>query len=1175
MLRWKNVWSTTAAVAAAMAMAAPAYAQQITSNVRGTVTDADGAPVVGAEVAVTDLRTNFTTNTSTASGGSFALSGLETGGPYSVTISAPGFQSQRLENLQLSLGDTTNFAITLESAEGAEEEIVVIAARDRSTRVAIGPNVVFDQETVEAAPTITRDIRDVLRFDPRLVVSANANGTQQNVSCLGGNNRSNVFTIDGVQQGDQFGLNASAFQNRFGNPYPFNATRQVSVEYAPFDVQYANFSGCNINVVTRSGSNEFHGSGFGEYSSDGLTGAQQADNLPDVVRPLARNYRWGADFSGALIKDRVFFYVGYEEQDLGASSFINFGPINSGVGTPQPFITLAQVEDIRARIQQVYGFDPGGIISETGFDSRKILTRWDFVLSDKHKLAFTYNRFREAQVQPDDGPSQQVFAFGGNFQTQGTRSQSYSARLFSQWNNRLSTELRFSRSDVQDVQDPLGGGEAQSGDPQPRIVIGVTGSAALGTSGTGVLIAGPGFSRAANDLRSQNDQVRALLKYNTNKHNYTIGFDWNDLSVFNLFVQNATGTLNFSSLTNFNNNILNPPPLTATSTLGISTSTPNGTNATDGTLAGVFGNGRGSDDITGAAASWSRTIFSGYFQDKWSPIENLTVTYGVRYDRYGGEAPPLNAAFTQRYGFTNSQTFQSLDLVQPRLAVQWDIPESLFGFSSITFGAAVFGGGDPAVFFSNAFSNTGANFVTAQSGGPSNGQVTCTAAQLATTFSNGQFVGLPACITNAQDAGLALAAGPVNAIDPEIDPPSVVRANFEFKHTTDFGGAVNGLFDDWNLTLSYIHSAFRNGLRFFPLAQEVVQQTAIGFPRLQTVDPLNAGCNLQFGGTDNFFAGTFTTACNGLASRNGDILLTNTRNGTGNSDAFAFIAQRNYEYALGPIPTTTNLTLGYAFTNGRDAFSNNGNTTATGSLANTVVTGTYGEFPVGPGNFFNPHNITLTLNQQFEFLKGYKTTLFGFLQARSGNRFSYTSQGGNFVPGIGGNAFYSLYVPSSPLATGDPNVTYSTAFLNNAITTPGPYLGLTGLQALNQFIESEGLERFRGQLLPRNAFQDDWFFDLDLRFEQEIPTPLKGFRLEAYSTINNFLNLIGREGNIQRGFGDTVSVVGLGNLPGLTNANVGQTVPVQYTSFQAQNLNQIINLPSSLWQVNFGLKFSF
>lgn len=163
-------------MAALLSVSAPAIAQQITSGVRGTITDAAGAPLAGASVTVTDTRTNFQTSTSTSGGGQFVLSGLETGGPYSITIAAEGFQTQRLDNLTLSLGDTSSVSVALNPASDSDE-IVVVAARDRTTRVALGPNAVFNAEIVEGAPTITRDLRDTLRFDPRLNVTANANGT--------------------------------------------------------------------------------------------------------------------------------------------------------------------------------------------------------------------------------------------------------------------------------------------------------------------------------------------------------------------------------------------------------------------------------------------------------------------------------------------------------------------------------------------------------------------------------------------------------------------------------------------------------------------------------------------------------------------------------------------------------------------------------------------------------------------------------------------------------------------------------------------------------------------------------------------------------------------------------------------------------------------------------------
>ena len=1191
-MRFRDFWTTGVAVVALASVAAPAYAQQITSGVRGTITDAAGAPLAGASITVTDTRTNYETTTSTSAGGQFVLSGLETGGPYSVTIAAEGFQTQRLDDLILSLGDTSSVSLSLNPADDSEE-IVVIAARDRTTRVALGPNAVFNAELVEGAPTITRDLRDTLRFDPRLNVTANANGTQQNVSCLGGNNRSNSFTIDGVAQGDSFGLNASAFANRFSNPYPLNATRQLSVEYAPFDVQYANFSGCNINVVTKSGSNEFHGSGFGEYSSDGLTG-ERAGAATVGGRAQTRNFRWGAEFGGALIKDRVFFYGAYEEQKLGGSP-VAFAPIGANVGQAQNFISASQVDAIAQRIQSVYGFDPGGIVTDQTFATRKILTRWDFVLAEGHKLAFTYSRFNEAQIQGDDGPNSTTFAFGSNFQTQGTTVQTYSARLFSQWTDNLSTEIRASRSDLADVQNPLGGGEAQSANPIPRIVIGVTADGTDGTTNNavGVLIAGPGFSRAANDLRNQTDQFRGLLNYTAGQHTFTVGYDWNQVDVFNLFVQNATGTLNFSSLANFNNNILNPT--------GLLTSTPTPANVTNGTLAGIFAQGRGGNEfIGGAGALWSRAINSFYGQDKWQPTDNLTVTLGLRYDRYSsGATPAFNQNFLNRYGFSNEQTFQNLKLWQPRLGVSYDAPWDVFGKSKFQFGAGVFGGGEPGVWFSNAFSNTGGSFASVQSTGPSATAVACTPAQLAATFQNGQFTGIPQCILGLQAAGFSSGQGPVNAVDPNIKLPSVVRANFQFEHVTDFDGAANGLFDDWELTFSYIHSAFRNAFRFEPLSQFEIGQTSIGFPRYVTVDPTNAGCGLRFAGVGQGFTGTYTTACNGAASRNGDILLTNTLNGSGNSDSLAILAAKTFDYSVPGLntPASLGLNIGYSFTNAQDA-SNNGATTAASGVTSTIIDTELNELPIRPSGFFNGHNITFTAQSRHEFIRDFATKIGLFLQARSGQRFSLTSQGGSIAPALNSTSFYSQYIPTAPLAyTGAFNivstatangVTTQTGFFNTA--DPNVALGATrnvatgvitnslspaALAQLNAFLLDPQFAGSAGQILPRNAFQNPWFVDLDLRFAQEIPTPIKGFRLEAYSTINNFLNLVANRRNVQRGFGDRASPVGLQAFANPTNATPGTTSQVVINSFTPNNLLQTINTSQSLWQVNFGLKFEF
>ena len=237
---------------ATVAVTTPAMAQSTTSAIRGTVTAADGSAVSGAQITIVDSRTGATRTVVSDANGNFAANGLSVGGPYTVSTSSTGYQSQRLEGIRAPLGSATIISIELtnSASAGSSDEIVVVASRANVTQLAIGPSASFDQATLEALPSIDRDIRDVIRIDPRVTIDENNNDS---ISCLGGNFRSNSFTIDGVRNADGFGLNDSGFPNRNNMPIPFDAVRETSVEFAPFDVEYGQFSGCNINVVTKSG----------------------------------------------------------------------------------------------------------------------------------------------------------------------------------------------------------------------------------------------------------------------------------------------------------------------------------------------------------------------------------------------------------------------------------------------------------------------------------------------------------------------------------------------------------------------------------------------------------------------------------------------------------------------------------------------------------------------------------------------------------------------------------------------------------------------------------------------------------------------------------------------------------------------------------------------------------
>src|SRR5690606_34715942 len=136
--------------------------------------------------------------------------------------------------------------------------------------VSQGPATVLDAEKIAMIPTINRDVRDLMRRDPFARLDDSPSGGRA-VSFAGQNARYNRFTVDGVPITDNFGLNPDGLPSR-RSPIPLDAIGQFQTRVAPYDVREGNFQGGAVNVILRSGTNEFQGTGFFAYSADELTG---------------------------------------------------------------------------------------------------------------------------------------------------------------------------------------------------------------------------------------------------------------------------------------------------------------------------------------------------------------------------------------------------------------------------------------------------------------------------------------------------------------------------------------------------------------------------------------------------------------------------------------------------------------------------------------------------------------------------------------------------------------------------------------------------------------------------------------------------------------------------------------------------------------------------------------
>lgn len=1141
-MKLKYLLAATALSMPAIAMfPASVAAQQTTSGFSGSITDAAGAPIANAQVTITDNRTGATRTLEAGSNGEFRTSGLPTGGPYTVTATATGFEGQSVENVSLNLSAAANLTFSLtESNTG--NTIFVTAARVQLAETAMGPSQSFDISVLESVPSINRDIRDVIRIDPRVSLSREQGGSVDRITCLGANDRANTFTVDGIVQADVFGLNGTPFAARNTLPLPFDSIKETAVEFAPFDVEYGQFTGCAINVVTKSGQNDFHGSAFFEYQSDDLTGDTAGGEPADPGS--FENLRWGATLDGPIIKDTLFFHVGYEETDFSGSP-TNIGPIGAGYPNDQDFITLAQWDEISGILSSQYNIDTGPLVRNNPETSRRLFGRLDWYITPDHRLELTYQNLEEAK-QLSDSHGRSVTTGLNNFRIEGTNSDYYAARLFSQWTDNFSTELRYSRSDVQDIQDPLAG-EATSGNPIPIVRIGVVNPD--DTNEIGYFEAGPGQFRSANDLFTQIDQVKFKAEYVAGDHEITAGVEMNRSDYFNLFIINATGIYNFADVDALRAGTLND---------GFSFNTFYGTQDlldgdTDGFLIATSPDGT----PEGAAAQFSRTIWSAYLQDNWQATDQLSIMAGVRFDIYSGDdSPRSNPLFEARYGYANTFTFGDLDPVfLPRFGFAYNL-DDFDGFVSDTQvrgGVGIFTGGDPSVWFSNAFSNDG--FASAVGRLSDDNCDALTAGGSVNVLSGGNFDAVLSCGTAAAAEAAEAGENAVQSIDPNLELPTVIRANLGI--STRIGGDGNGFFSNWGVNLDYIYSHQRNPYNWVDLTYVVDPNkglngfTVDGRPLYSAIDPLIDGCTATYQGTGtNGFFTNVSTACFGTR-REDEIQLTNA--GSYDNHVASISLTKSMNEGLFTPDGSMFLSLGYAFTdsnNRRDTSSS----TATSNFTRTAAFDRQNP-GVSTSNFEVRHNFTVGANFEETFFGDMATGLGLFFNAQEGQPYSLTFDGnGGFDEISSSRDAALLYIPNG---LDDPNVS--------------PDSDDAAVDSLLQYLATARCDFTPGETVARNTCRNDWYFDLDLRLSQQVPGPGRMFgvkdRIELFATFDNFLNFI--DGSLNERRAQTSD--GRLDLVDGTFDDQGRYV---ITGFNVGSDNDVDVLPSR-WAIKIGARYEF
>ncbi|MDO6746976.1 TonB-dependent receptor [Gilvimarinus sp. 1_MG-2023] len=657
------------AIAATMGIALPSIAQETSSAIQGIVTDANGQPVNDAKITVVHEPSNSRSKLMAGESGHFSARGLRVGGPYTVTISSDN-GNRTIQDVYLTLGDAYRLEVIV--GETRVEETLVLGSLQEQNYAVVGPNAEFSLQDLATAPAINRDIKDVIRIDPRVYVDEAYNDS---IQCAGANPRFNSLTVDGVRMNDAFGLNTNGYPTQ-RMPFSYDAIDQVAVELAPFDVQYGGFSACNINAVTKSGDNEFHGSFFYDYTDDSMLGDSLEGDSLDIA--AFDEQRYGFTVGGPIIKDKLYFFTAYEMLE-GVDSF-GRGTADASVATPVEGVSEEQFAEIDRIARDIYGYETGGLPpSSQPIEDEKLLVKVDWNISDSQRAAFTYNYNDGFSIAESDGDSNEL-EFLNHLYERGTELNAYVLQLFSNWNDNLSTEVKVGYQDVQNRALPLGGiefGEVQ--------ITTLNDHDNDGSDSEATVYLGADDSRHANELSYENLNFKLSANYRLDHQTFLIGYERETFDVFNMFIQEAQGEYRFGSVEEFE------------------AGTP---------FRITYENAAGTNVSADAAASFEYAINTLYFQDEISLRGgDLTIIAGARYDWYeSDDAPKTNSDILTTYNIDSAQNLDGADLFQPRLGFNWNLNDAL----EIHGGIGLYSGGNPNVWLSNNYSNDGVTQIEVQ-----------------------------------------------------------------------------------------------------------------------------------------------------------------------------------------------------------------------------------------------------------------------------------------------------------------------------------------------------------------------------------------------------------------------------------------------------------------------------
>jgi outer membrane receptor protein involved in Fe transport len=633
------------------------HAQSLAAGgaIEGTVTDESGAVLPGVNVTIRNTGTGIVRETQTDAAGVYRAPLLPVG-TYEVTAALTGFATTKRPNLTLGIGQVLRADLTLKVAS-AQEEITVTAEAPIIEPSRTHQASTVGERAVANLPVNGRNFIDFVLTTP----GVNRDVRGGDISFAGQRGTLNSLVIDGADNNNTFFGQTLGRTGSGRAPYQFSqdAVQEFQVNRNAYSAEYGRAGGAVINVVTKSGTNDFHGSAFEFYRDKRLNANSYANKtvVPIRARQPFRVHQFGASLGGPVQKDKAFFFLSYDGQRQKIPN-----PII--LVLPANLPTDADTQAGLATVQSKAGS------YEQARDQDVLLAKLDYQLDPRHRLTIRYNHQNFTGQNFENSGTTNAEEHSGNSLV---RTRSVNGSLSSVFSSTFFNELRGQYA--RDMEPGL----ANTNDPEVILNQGAQRILTFGRNN---------FSPRETTIKRF--QVADTVTWIRGAHSWKIGADVNHDDIFNFFPGFFGGGYVFNSLASFNRGV------------------PSGSGESYQQNFGGIG-------TTGPETHPNIFEFAAFVQDEWRVRKELSLTLGVRYDLQSFKKPEVRNPDPQLAAAGIDTSFLKTDKNNfgPRLGLAWNPNEK----TVFRAGYGLFYGRTPSIMVGTAHSNNGVNVISVRVSG--------------------------------------------------------------------------------------------------------------------------------------------------------------------------------------------------------------------------------------------------------------------------------------------------------------------------------------------------------------------------------------------------------------------------------------------------------------------------